>query len=142
APVLLDVREDWERELSSIPGSLHLALASIREHGGPADVGMFDEESEQMPEDIVIHRQYGVRSAEAVGLHISAAPPGVRLRALAGGITAWSVRDCSSRAVRPRSPARITAVCMRTDRGRSILIGRRVLVTHHSESISVARSWC
>ena len=93
APVLIDVREDWERELSSIPGSLHLPLASIREHGWPAVVGMFDEESEQMPEDIVIHCQSGLRSAEAVGLLSHAAPAGVRLRSLAGGITAWSVQD-------------------------------------------------
>ena len=93
APMLIDVREGWERELSSIPGSLHLPLASIREHGWPAVVGMFDQASEQMPEDIVIHCQSGLRSAEAVGLLSHAAPAGVRLRSLAGGITAWSVQD-------------------------------------------------
>ena len=90
APVLIDVREDWERELSAIPGSLHLPLASIREHGWPAVVGVFAQASKQTPEDIVIHCQSGLRSAEAVGLLSRAAPPGVRLRSLAGGITAWS----------------------------------------------------
>ena len=93
APALIDVREDWERELSSIPGSLHLPLASIREHGWPAVVGLFRRASEHTADDIVIHCQSGVRSAEAVGLLSRAAPPGVRLRSLAGGITAWSVKD-------------------------------------------------
>lgn len=93
ASVLIDVREDWERELSAIPGSLHLPLASIREHGWPAVDRMFGQASEQVPEDIVIHCQSGVRSAEAVGLLSRAAPPGVRLRSLAGGINAWSVQD-------------------------------------------------
>ena len=93
APALIDVREDWERELSSIPGSLHLPLASIREHGWPAVVGLFRRASEHTADDIVIHCQSGVRSAEAVGLLSRAAPPGVRLRSLAGGITAWSVQD-------------------------------------------------
>ena len=88
--MLIDVREDWERELSAIPGSLHLPLASIREHGWPAVVGVFAQASEQTPEDIVIHCQSGLRSAEAVGLLSRAAPPGVRLRSLAGGITTWS----------------------------------------------------
>src|SRR5699024_4470299 len=88
APALIAGRVDWARALPPTPASLPRPLASIREHGWPAGVGMFDQASEQMPEDIVIPCQSALRSAAAVGLLSHAAPPGVRLRSLAGGITA------------------------------------------------------
>src|SRR5699024_4510507 len=91
--MLNDVRKAWEGQVPSIRGTRHRTVASSRAHGSPAVVGMVDQASEQMPEDIVIHCQSGLRSAEAVGLLSHAAPRGVRLRSLAGGITAWSVQD-------------------------------------------------
>nr|WP_209373512.1 molybdopterin-synthase adenylyltransferase MoeB [Brevibacterium renqingii] len=92
--VLIDVREDWERELSSIPGSLHLPLASVRERGWDAVAETIGHRTErgESPGDIVIHCKSGARSAEAVELLNDAVPPEVRLRSLAGGITAWSAQ--------------------------------------------------
>ncbi|WP_166971158.1 ThiF family adenylyltransferase [Brevibacterium atlanticum] len=92
--LLIDVREDWERELSSIPGSVHVPLALIREQGWDALGGVIDEvnESGSVVDDLVIHCKSGVRSAEAVGILSATTPGGVRLRSLAGGIDAWAAQ--------------------------------------------------
>nr|WP_227492734.1 ThiF family adenylyltransferase [Brevibacterium sp. CFH 10365] len=93
--VVVDVREDWERELAAIPGSVHLPLDGIRDGGWEALTAAL-RDSAVRPEsavDIVIHCKSGARSAEAVGILSGSVPNGVRLRSLAGGIDAWSAAD-------------------------------------------------
>jgi molybdopterin/thiamine biosynthesis adenylyltransferase/rhodanese-related sulfurtransferase len=92
--VLLDVREDWERALRVIPGSLHLPLERIREHGWDAVSEVCDSAAEgPARREVVVHCKSGVRSAEAVSLLTKNAPPAMRLRSLAGGIDAWAAQD-------------------------------------------------
>ncbi|UVI37511.1 molybdopterin-synthase adenylyltransferase MoeB [Brevibacterium spongiae] len=103
AAVVLDVREEWERALAMIPGSVHLPLDRIRAHGWEAVAEAVDHaEGGQDRTEVVLHCKSGARSAEAVSLLTEAAPPGVRLRSLAGGIDAWpgQVREFSGAAVR------------------------------------------
>lgn len=79
-PLLLDVREDWERRTASIPGSQHIPLAQV-----PSRV-------EELPtdRDIVVYCHHGARSSSAVQwLHDNGRP---RATNLAGGIDAWSVQ--------------------------------------------------
>ena len=93
--VVVDVREDWERELAAIPDSVHLPLDGIRDGGWEALTAAL-RVSAVRPEsavDIVIHCKSGARSAEAVGILSGSVPNGVRLRSLAGGIDAWSAAD-------------------------------------------------
>ena len=93
--VVVDVREDWERELAAIPGSVHLPLDVIRDGGWEALTAAL-RDCAVRPEsavDIVIHCKSGARSAEAVGVLSGSVPNGVRLRSLAGGIDAWSAAD-------------------------------------------------
>lgn len=78
--VLLDVREPFEREIATIPGSIHIPLAEI-----PARVGELDPASE-----IVIHCKGGVRSAHVLEFLRDAGFS--RLWNLEGGIHAWSER--------------------------------------------------
>ncbi|WP_309136008.1 molybdopterin-synthase adenylyltransferase MoeB [Brevibacterium oceani] len=93
--MLVDVREDWERESSSIPGSVHVPLALIRDRGWNALSGVIDGEAHAADtvNDLVIHCKSGARSAEAVGILAGTAPAGVRLRSLAGGIDAWAAQQ-------------------------------------------------
>ncbi|WP_426936429.1 ThiF family adenylyltransferase [Brevibacterium sp. LE-L] len=93
--VVVDVREDWERELSAIDGSVHLPLGGIRDGGWEALTTVLSDSavSPEPPVDIVLHCKSGARSAEAVGILSGSAPNGVRLRSLAGGIDAWSAAD-------------------------------------------------
>lgn len=88
--VLVDVREDWERELSSIPGAVHVPMAHIRDHGWDALNGVVGGESncQRDVNELVLHCKSGVRSAEAVRILSAASPPCVRVRSLAGGIDA------------------------------------------------------
>jgi molybdopterin/thiamine biosynthesis adenylyltransferase/rhodanese-related sulfurtransferase len=75
---LLDVREDWERELCSIPGSHWIPLAQVGSR--------LDELPRQG--EIVIHCRSGVRSRLACDLLADA---GFRnLWNLSGGILAWA----------------------------------------------------
>ncbi|SDS85136.1 adenylyltransferase and sulfurtransferase [Brevibacterium siliguriense] len=88
--LVVDVREDWERELSAIPGSLHLPLGSLRDGGWQAlESALSDSDRAGSPIDIVIHCKSGARSAQAVEMLSGSVPPGLRLRSLAGGIDAW-----------------------------------------------------
>lgn len=92
--LVVDVREDWERELAAIPSSLHLPLGGLRDGGWPALqslVGASDRP--EAPVDIVFHCKSGARSAEAVRILSGSVPTGVRLRSLAGGIDAWAEQD-------------------------------------------------
>ncbi|WP_453983817.1 molybdopterin-synthase adenylyltransferase MoeB [Brevibacterium casei] len=86
--VIVDVRESWERQIVSIPGSVHVPLAAIVESGWPALA-----EAVGGATDIVLHCRSGVRSATALDAAASGAPSGVRLRSLAGGIEAWTAGE-------------------------------------------------
>ena len=95
--LLIDVREVWERELSSIPGSVHLPLNVVRAHGWDAVAEAFSvEQSDSVtgagpdPVDVIVHCKSGARSAQAVEILQEHAPAHVRLRSLAGGIDAWT----------------------------------------------------
>src|SRR5687767_13625740 len=81
-PVLLvDVREDWEREIAHLPGDLHVPLHSLVARAG--------EIATPPGGEVVVYCHAGVRSwmaaqyLEHVGLKDALS--------LAGGIDAWSV---------------------------------------------------
>jgi len=81
APLLLvDVREDWEREFAQIPGSVHIPMRSVPERladfAAPAG------------SQIVIYCHAGVRSMMVAGFLEQNGVPSVA--SLAGGIDAWS----------------------------------------------------
>lgn len=84
--LLIDVREKWERELSSIPGSVHLPLSAVQAEGWGALEACGGSESL----DVIVHCKSGARSAQAVRMLRDSAPEAVRLRSLAGGIDAWA----------------------------------------------------
>jgi rhodanese-related sulfurtransferase len=80
-PVLLiDVREDWEREIGRIEGDVHIPMNEIRWR--LADV--------RTPEggEIVVYCHAGVRSLMVAGFLEQNGIP--RALSLAGGIDAWS----------------------------------------------------
>lgn len=91
--VLVDVREEWERQISCIPESVHVPLDTIRSSGWAAlhtALGLSATGDEPTPLDIVVHCKSGARSAKAVKLLRDAAPRSSRLRSLDGGIDAWT----------------------------------------------------
>ena len=83
---LIDVREKWERELSSIPGSVHLPLSVLQTEGWGALEAWGGLESP----NVIVHCKSGARSARAVQVLRDSAPESIRLRSLAGGIDAWT----------------------------------------------------
>lgn len=85
APVLLDVREEWERQVITVPDDRWVPLDEVRAVGWEAVDELLDG-----VDDVVIYCKAGVRSAEAVRLLQEAAPEGVRLRSLTGGVLAWA----------------------------------------------------
>jgi rhodanese-related sulfurtransferase len=75
---LLDVREDWEREIASVDGSLNIPMAQIPERLGELD--------SSRPIAVLCHS--GGRSARVAGF---LAEQGFQMVAnIAGGIDAWS----------------------------------------------------
>jgi rhodanese-related sulfurtransferase len=78
---IVDVREDWEREICQIPGSIHIPMNSV-----PQRAPEF-----KAPEggEIVIYCHGGVRSMMVAGFLEQNGHKGVA--SLAGGIEAWSV---------------------------------------------------
>lgn len=84
---LLDVREDWERDLVSIPGAVPVDLDELLAHGASA-----------LPEDaageeLVLHCKAGGRSARALeALRGHYAGREERVRHLDGGVLAWVER--------------------------------------------------
>ena len=77
---IIDVREDWEREIAKLPDHLHIPLNTI-----PARLGEV-----QAPKDgeIVVYCHGGVRSMMVAGfLEQNGISP---VLSLAGGIAAWS----------------------------------------------------
>ncbi|GGG47560.1 adenylyltransferase/sulfurtransferase MoeZ [Kocuria dechangensis] len=81
---LVDVREDWERELVSIPGAVPVPLQELLDRG-----------PEALPagargSDLVLHCKAGTRSATALAaLRPHFAGREERLRHLEGGVLAW-----------------------------------------------------
>lgn len=103
--LLIDVRESWERELSSLPGSVHLPLDEVRAHGWDAVAKLIGQPQltrlrrattplqHDTMTDVVVHCKSGARSAQAVDLLLQDAPTSVRLRSLVGGIDAWTAAN-------------------------------------------------
>lgn len=79
-PLLLDVREDWERRAATIEGAVHIPLAEV-----PVRV-------EELPtdRDIVVYCHHGGRSRGAAEWLNHHGRP--RVANLAGGIDAWSAQ--------------------------------------------------
>jgi rhodanese-related sulfurtransferase len=77
APVILDVREQWERDIALLPDSLHIALQSL-----PAHIS-------ELPLDrpIVVMCHHGGRSAQATAW---LRQNGFAATNLEGGIDAWA----------------------------------------------------
>ncbi|MGO1325986.1 MAG: rhodanese-like domain-containing protein, partial [Brevibacterium aurantiacum] len=84
--ILIDVRDGWERQISTIPGSVHLPLSVLQVQGWKA----VEAATALPPREVIIHCKSGARSAQAVALLKEGAPGAVRLRSLRGGIDAWS----------------------------------------------------
>ncbi|HUH08809.1 MAG TPA: rhodanese-like domain-containing protein [Egibacteraceae bacterium] len=77
-PLLVDVRETWERELASIPGSLHIPMNQL-----PARLDELSEERE-----IIVYCHTGGRSLQAAMWLESQGYD--RLANVDGGIDEWS----------------------------------------------------
>jgi len=77
---IIDVREDWEREIARIPGDIHIPMNDLRERLGEV----------KAPEggEVVIYCHGGVRSMMVAGFLEQSGIPGTL--SLAGGIDAWS----------------------------------------------------
>lgn len=81
---LVDVREDWERELVVIPGSVAVPLADIVERGAAA------LPPQARSGDVVLHCKAGIRSAQALNaLRPHYAFREEAVRHLGGGVLAW-----------------------------------------------------
>lgn len=79
-PVLIDVREPWEAERVSIPGSRLIPLGEL-----PARIGELDTDA-----DIVLYCHHGTRSDRA--LQFLQRMEFAHVRHLTGGIDAWAVK--------------------------------------------------
>jgi rhodanese-related sulfurtransferase len=75
-PVLLDIRENFERAQTLIPNSLHIPMNSI-----PARLAELDREK-----DIVVYCAHGNRSYGVTGWLMQ---QGYKARSLKGGIVDW-----------------------------------------------------
>lgn len=75
---LLDVRQDWEYDLCSLPASLHIPLTELEDRLG--------EIPTSYPVVVICH--HGVRSQQAGGTLIKAGFKTVF--SLAGGLDAWA----------------------------------------------------
>jgi rhodanese-related sulfurtransferase len=78
APLLLDVRQDWETKLCRLPNAVHIPIEEIevrREELNPDD-------------EIVVYCHQGVRSAAVAEYLRQLGFP--RVRNLAGGLEAWA----------------------------------------------------
>jgi sulfur-carrier protein adenylyltransferase/sulfurtransferase len=79
-PVVVDVREPWEAELASIPGSILIPVGQL-----PDRIGELDTDS-----DIVLYCHHGSRSDRA--LQFLERMEFTHVRHLTGGIDAWAVK--------------------------------------------------
>ena len=76
---LLDVREHWEIEIASVPGSIRIPMAEIPSRQRELDV--------DVPVAVLCHS--GVRSARVAGFLVGQGF--CRVANIAGGIDAWAV---------------------------------------------------
>ena len=76
--VLLDVRQPYERQLCSLPGSKHIPLGDLAARAGEL----------RREDELVVYCHVGIRSASAVSLLKSLGFG--KARSLAGGIRAWA----------------------------------------------------
>jgi adenylyltransferase/sulfurtransferase len=76
---LIDVREPWEAQIASLPGSTLLPLGSLESTLAQIDTSR----------PVVVYCHAGIRSASAVAL---LGAHGIPARSLDGGIDAWSRR--------------------------------------------------
>ncbi|MBD2761591.1 molybdopterin-synthase adenylyltransferase MoeB [Kocuria sp. cx-116] len=80
---LIDVREDWERDLVAIPGSVQVPLEEILDRG----VSALPDSAEG---NVILHCKAGVRSAQALGaLRGDYALREDTVKHLDGGVLAW-----------------------------------------------------
>lgn len=79
-PVLIDVREPWEAELVSIPGSVLIPLGAL-----PDRVNEIDSDA-----DVVLYCHHGSRSDRA--LQFLQRMEFANVRHLTGGVDAWAVK--------------------------------------------------
>jgi len=77
---IIDVREDWERDIARIPGDVHIPMNDLR--------GRLGEVKAPEGGEIVIYCHGGVRSMMVAGFLEQSGIPGAL--SLAGGIDAWS----------------------------------------------------
>lgn len=77
-PLIIDVREDWEVQLASVPGVVHVPMSQI-----PARLGEFSREAETI---VMCHA--GGRSLRVA--HYLANQGFTNVYNLTGGIDAWS----------------------------------------------------
>ena len=78
APLVIDVREDWELQLASIPGVLHVPMSQI-----PARLSELSKDAETI---VMCHA--GGRSMRVA--HFLANQGFTKVANLTGGIAAWS----------------------------------------------------
>ncbi len=80
---LVDVREDWERKLVAIPGSVHVPLQDVLDRG----VTALPDEAEGT---VILHCKAGARSAQALAaLRRDYALREDTVKHLDGGVLAW-----------------------------------------------------
>lgn len=80
---LIDVRDDWERDLVSIPGSVQVRLQEILDRGVSAL-------PDSVEGNVILHCKAGVRSAQALGaLRADYALREDTVKHLDGGVLAW-----------------------------------------------------
>ena len=77
-PVVVDVREDWELQLASIPGVVHVPMNQI-----PARLGEFQRDME-----VIVMCHAGGRSLRVA--HFLVNQGFTNVANLAGGISAWT----------------------------------------------------
>ncbi|MGA1562428.1 MAG: rhodanese-like domain-containing protein [Gammaproteobacteria bacterium] len=77
APILLDIREHWERAICSIEPSLHIPMRAV-----PTALDQLDRTQE-----VVVYCHHGIRS-QPVTRYLE--DQGYRVADLAGGIDAWT----------------------------------------------------
>ena len=79
APLVLDVREDWELQLARIPDVVHVPMSQL-----PARLGEFEREK-----PIIVMCHAGGRSLRVA--HYLANQGFTNVATLTGGISAWSL---------------------------------------------------
>ncbi|WP_054821430.1 rhodanese-like domain-containing protein [Arthrobacter sp. JCM 19049] len=80
--LVVDVREAWEREMGSIPGSVHIPLERLTEQGWAALDGL------ATADQLVLACKSGVRSQRAARI-LSEERPDAQVFSLQGGTVQW-----------------------------------------------------